>query len=148
MLDLSIRTFSIQELANFSSILGVFLTFTLYRQIRKMRSRYLLISRGPELVRKLQKTNASIHKLLLEWPTSSTMLNEDLSRCSSNLKNLEIKISRTLAKKIKVLQKQIIRINKKKVSDRKPFVVTFYSRLNEFIEDVRNHQRDASTEGI
>lgn len=137
--------FSFSNVGSLASVIGLLLSVYIFLTARKINKYILITKRLPQLLRKIEIHSSSISSLLNSFDQSTSVIREELIRCSANLKSLRKKVARGERKPITSLMQAIdSSVNKEPLS--KDAVRDIYLKLQYVKEAVKNLQQDLESE--
>ena len=133
------------RMGNVASILGFGLSAYIAYTARRINRFVLIHKRLPQLLRKLEKNSSTLSNLLNTFDQSVVDIQNELSRCSANLKSVKRKVHRpesaSISKLIKLIGKSSGKNQISADSTRE-----IHKQLLYVVEDLKNYQVDFQLE--
>ena len=127
---------SLDNIASFSSILSLIISFFVLLSVRKIRQFYILQARVPEITQKLSELASELSGSLDSFSGTTTRIQKTLVDIEISLKSLKRKVPRDIQKNINLIINEI----QKSDPDSKS-IMKLFKRHNSTLGDVEA-QRD------
>lgn len=136
------------ELANISSLVGVGLSVYVLWTVRDLKRRLIFNARLPKLREELQSNASAISLGLNDFLTQKPAIDQELTKCLSNLRSLEPKVKTNTKKAVVGLVVAIDRYLMDTAANHQTedAVRAIYLRLNGVMQDLTNLSEDYKME--
>lgn len=151
-----IYSLTFENIASFSSIVGLILSILLLYLVKDIKKRYIKKIRTPETIKDLELISSNISFGLKNFENNKFNIFNELGKCKSTLSNLYPKVESTIKKEIKPLInkleiKRFILIRKftKSLYDlNEEDIYKVYVEINLIIERLKQEEKDLRLDNV
>ena len=131
-------------LANLGSLAGFVSAVIIFFRARALRKHYMLLTRGVELLRDLNRHSSVLNDLLdtfifLKDPRSERQIKDELNQSRSTIRGIKGKVPLRIRRDLYKLQRTIKQAREDVTEDR---IFNVYSELRRVADDISNHVED------